>query len=92
MLFTATALNTSIAFIQWEHRDTAETYEIEVQAIDAPDIPSKEIVLCGNFRNRTIDNLAAGKLYQFSIMPIYDNEIPGTVVSTVETMTESSKQ
>ena len=91
MLFTVTVLNTSTAFIQWEHRDTAETYEIEIQAIDAPDIPSKEIVLCGNFRSRIIDNLAAGKRYRFTITPIYDGEIPGTDVSTLETMTESSK-
>ena len=90
--FTVTVLNASTAFVQWEHQDTAESYEIEVQAIDAPDIPSKEIVLCGNFRNRNIDNLAAGKRYRFTITPIYDNDTPGTDVSTVQTMVKSSKQ
>ena len=90
--FTVTVLNASTAFVQWEHQDTAEAYVLEVQAIDTPDIPSKEIVLCGNFRNRIIDNLAAGKRYRFTITPIYDSEIPGTDVSTVQTMVESSKQ
>ena len=88
---TVTVLNESTAFVQWEHQDTADSYEIQVQAIDAPDIPSKEIVLRGNFRNWSIDNLAAGKRYRFTITPIYDGEIPGADVSTVQTMMESSK-
>ena len=89
---TVTVLNASTAFVQWEHQDAAESYEIEVQAIDAPDIPSKEIVLCGNSRNRIINNLAAGKRYRFTITPIYENDTPGTDVSTVQTIVESSKQ
>ena len=89
--FAVIVRNESTALVEWEHRDTAETYEIKVQAIDAPDMPSREIVLCGNFRNWSIDNLAAGKRYRFTITPIYDGEIPGANVSTVQTMMESSK-
>ena len=68
-----------------------EIYEIEVQALGASNIPVKEITLCGNFRNWSIVDLAAGKQYQFTITPIYEDGIPGVAVSTVKTITESGK-
>ena len=90
--FNVTVLNVSAAFVQWEPQPTTESLELTVQAVGSPGISEKEIVLCGEFRNQTIVNLAAGKQYQFTIKPIYEVSISGNAVSAIVTMAESSKK
>lgn len=91
--FNVTVLNVSAVLVQWEPQVTALSFQLTVQglAVDAPDIPEKEFVLCGNIGNRTVVNLAAGKQYQFTIRPIYEGGISGDAASAIVTMTESSK-
>ena len=90
--FSVAILNMSAVFVQWEPQVTTESFELTVQAVGTPNIPRKEIVLCGNFRNWTVVNLAAGKQYQFTIRPIYEGVICGDTVSITKTMAESSKK
>ena len=91
--FDVTVLNVSAVIVQWEPQVTTLSFELTVQAqaVDAPDIPKKEFVLCGNFRNRIVVNLAAGKQYQFTIRPVYEGGISGDAASAIVTMAESSK-
>lgn len=81
MSLVITVISSSSLFALWRPQVTPLLYMLKVQAVGAPDIPVMEFNT--SVRSRTVMNLAAGKQYNFTVRPIYEDGIPGTDVSTI---------
>ena len=79
---TLTVVGTSSLFALWTPQVTPLSYVLEVRAVSAPQIPVMEFT--GTLRSRTVSGLAAGKQYEFTVRPIYEDGISGTDVSAIE--------
>ena len=88
-----TVLSSSTVFILWTPRagNTPQSYELELRAVGAPDIPVMEFTPGGTARSRTVQNLAAGKQYEATIRPIYEDGVVGSDVSVVDMTREAGK-
>ena len=69
--------------------DIPQSYELEIRVVGAPNIPVMEFTSGGTSRSRTVQNLAGGTQYQFTIRPIYEDGIAGTDVSAVDSTRET---
>ena len=86
-----TVLSSSTVFVLWTPRpgNTPQSYKLEIRVVGAPNIPIMEFTSGGTSRSRTVQNLAGGTQYNFTIRPIYEDGIAGTDVSTAETTRET---
>lgn len=90
---TITVLSSSTVFILWDHPvgGGQQSYEIEVQAIGAPQVPVMEFTSSAGTRSRTVLSLAAGKQYAFTVRPIFENGIPGMDFTAAESTRATGK-
>ena len=86
-----TVLSSSTVFVLWTPRpgNIPQSYELEIRVVGAPNIPVMELTSGGTSRSRTVQNLAGGTQYEFTIRPIYADGIAGTDVSSVDSTRET---
>ena len=86
-----TVLSSSTVFVLWTPRpgNIPQSYELEIRVVGAPNIPVMEFTSGGTSRSRTVQNLAGGTQYEFTIRPIYADGIAGTDVSSVDSTRET---
>jgi hypothetical protein len=86
-----TVLSSSTVFVLWTPRqgNIPQSYELEIRVVGAPSIPVMEFTSGGTSRSRTVQNLAGGTQYEFTIRPIYEDGIAGTDVSAMDSTRET---
>ena len=89
-----TVISSSTVFVLWTPQlgNIPLSYEMEVRAVGAPNVPVMQFVSSGTSRSRTVQNLAGGTQYEFTVRPIYEGGIAGVDFTAIERTRDTGMQ